>query len=205
MEKADSPRVLGIMGSPRRGGNTDLLMDAVLEGAGSAGARTEKVYLRDLAIGPCLGCDRCRKTGECAQKDDMRPLLEKMDSSGAWVLGSPVYYWGPSAQLKAFVDRWYGAGKIARFDGRPVVLALALGGAAHDARHAVGMLVDSLDHQGSVIVDTVIATGVFAKAEIRLHTGILDMAVKAGRRAAEEAGRRAADPERGSKGKGGRS
>ncbi len=190
MSETGSGLVLGIMGSPRKGGNTDLLMEAVLEGARQAGARTEKIHLADLSIRPCLGCDRCRKTGECAQKDDMRGLLEMMESSGAWVLGTPVYYWGPSAQLKAFVDRWYGAGKIARFSGRPVVLALALGGQAHDARHAVGMLSDSLDHQGSVLVDTVIATGVFSKGEIR-GRDIVSKAVDAGRRAAE-AGRMAA-------------
>lgn len=199
MSKTDAGLVLGIMGSPRKGGNTDLLMEAVLEGARQAGASTEKIHLADLSIRPCLGCDRCRKTGECAQKDDMRGLLEKMEASGVWVLGTPVYYWGPSAQLKTFVDRWYGAGKIARFPGRHVVLALALGGQAHDARHAVGMLSDSLDHQGSVLVDTVIATGVFSKAEIRGRTDVLSRAADAGRRAAEEAARAH------EKGKGGRS
>jgi multimeric flavodoxin WrbA len=187
MGETDSGLVLGIVGSPRRGGNTDLLVEAVLEGARSAGARTEKIALRDLSIGPCLGCDSCRKTGKCAQKDDMRGLLEKMEASDVWVLGTPVYYWGPSAQLKAFVDRWYGAGKAARFAGRRVILALALGSTeTYDARHAVGMLKDSLAHQKSDLVGTVIATGVFDKAEIRSHTEVLEKAASAGRRAVEK-------------------
>ena len=51
-----------------------------------------------------MACDACRKTGQCAQRDDMQALLEKMERSQAWVLGTPVYWWGPTAQFKAFLD-----------------------------------------------------------------------------------------------------
>ncbi|NIN64209.1 MAG: flavodoxin family protein, partial [Anaerolineae bacterium] len=84
-------RMLGFVGSPRRGGNTDILVDEVLRGAEEAGALVEKVTLTKLDIAPCRACDTCRKTGQCAQRDDMPALLEKMYHSQAWVLGTPIY------------------------------------------------------------------------------------------------------------------
>jgi len=64
-------KVLGILGSPRRGGNTEILLDQALAGAGSQGAETEKLILNELEITPCQSCDQCMKTGECATDDDM--------------------------------------------------------------------------------------------------------------------------------------
>ena len=125
-DKKSTGRVLGIVGSPRRGGNTEILVDEVLAGAEADGALTEKVILSKLNIGPCRGCDACGKTGKCVQQDDMHTLLEQMERSQVWVLGTPVYYWGPTAQFKAFVDRWYGAGKIVTFNGKRVILAIPL-------------------------------------------------------------------------------
>ena len=99
-------RALGIVGSPRRGGNTETLVDAVLAGAAEAGAQVEKVILDELDVRPCRACNACRKTGACVQQDDMAGLLEQMQRSDVWVLGTPVYWWGPTAQFKAFLDRW---------------------------------------------------------------------------------------------------
>ena len=96
--------MLGIVGSPRQGGNTDILVDEILSGAREAGAQVEKIMLGELAIAPCQACYACRKGGGCVQRDDMEDLLAKMKSSSVWVLGTPVYWWGPSAQLKAFVE-----------------------------------------------------------------------------------------------------
>lgn len=101
-------RVLGIVGSPRRGGNTETLVDEVLMGAGEADAMTEKIILSELEVAPCKACNECRRDGRCAQEDDMVALLDKMRQSKAWVLGTPVYWGGPTAQFKAFIDRWYG-------------------------------------------------------------------------------------------------
>jgi multimeric flavodoxin WrbA len=177
-----STRVFGIVGSPRPGGNTDTLVDAVLRGAGDEGALTEKVSLSDLVIGPCRACGACEKTGECAQRDDMRGLLERMERSDVWVFGTPIYYWGPSAQFKAFVDRWYGAGKIASFAGKRVILTIALGsGDARVAGHAIGMLRDAIEWQKSILCGTVIAPGVFDKGAVKRHADVLKKAARAGR------------------------
>ena len=172
--------VLAIVGSPRRQGNTETLVDAVLSGAAEAGAQVEKVCLRDIKIGPCLACDACQRTGACAQKDDMAALLLKMQESEIWVLGTPVYWWGPTAQFKAFVDRWHGAKQV-RFRGRQVILVIPLdAGDAHYARHTVGMRTDALNYQGTRILATVLAPGVQGRGAVRSHAAVLARARQAG-------------------------
>ena len=99
--------ILIISGSPRKGGNTELLVDAFAKGA-AAHHHVEIVSVRDYKVNPCLGCDACFKTnGVCAQKDDMTILYEKMSQADMLVIASPVYFYGISAQLKAVIDRFH--------------------------------------------------------------------------------------------------
>jgi multimeric flavodoxin WrbA len=177
---ADHKRVLGIVGSPRQGGNTDVLVDEVLAGASEAGALTEKVILSKLDIGPCRACGGCRKTGQCVQQDDMHALLEQMAQSDVWVLGTPVYWWGPTAQFKAFLDRWYGVERTT-FRGRRVVLAIPLGGGASYARYTVGILTDVLDYLGMAHVATVLAPGASGRGRVREQADVMAAARRAGR------------------------
>jgi NAD(P)H-dependent FMN reductase len=180
-------RVLGIVGSPRRDGNTGILVDEVLAGAAEAGALTEKVVLSKLDIGPCRACDTCGKTGKCVQQDDMHALLEQMEQSDVWVLGTPVYYWGPTAQFKAFVDRWYGTGKVVTFAGKRVILTIPLGSSdPYDARHTVGMLEDALVWQKSELLATILAPGAFERGTVRDYPDVLAAARQAGRDAVEK-------------------
>jgi multimeric flavodoxin WrbA len=180
-------RILGIVGSPRRGGNTEILVDEVLQGTQEAGALAEKVILSELSIGPCRGCDACGKTGKCVQQDDLPALLERMEQSQVWVLGTPVYWWGPTAQFKAFVDRWYGAGRIIEFEGKRVILVIPLGSSdVHDARHTVGMLEDALAWQKSEVLTTIVAPGVFERGVVGERPDILAQARRAGREAVEK-------------------
>ena len=183
-KEANHKRALGIVGSPRRGGNTEILVDEVLRGAEEAGALTEKVILNELDIAPCRACNACQKTGACVQRDDMPALLEQMQRSQVWVLGTPVYWWGPTAQFKTFLDRWYGAKQV-RFEGRRVILAIPLGGGASFARHTVGMLTDVLDYLRTEIVATVLAPGAYDPGAVRGHADVLAAARRAGREAIE--------------------
>ena len=99
--------ILIISGSHRKGGNTELLAEAFAKGA-AAHHHVEIVSVRDYKVNPCLGCDACFKTnGVCAQKDDMTILYEKMSQADMLVIASPVYFYGISAQLKAFIDRFH--------------------------------------------------------------------------------------------------
>jgi NAD(P)H-dependent FMN reductase len=118
------------------------------------------------------------------QQDDLPALLEQMEQSQVWVLGTPVYYWGPTAQFKAFVDRWYGAGKIVTFNDKRVILAVPLGsGSAYDARHTVGMLEDILAWQRSELFATILALGVLERGAVRERSDVLAEAHRAGQEA----------------------
>ncbi len=185
--KANHKQVLGIIGSPRRGGNTEILVDEALAGAEEAGALTDKVTLSKLDIAPCRACNACQKTGQCARQDDMVELLEQMQRSQVWVLGTPIYWWGPTAQFKAFLDRWYGARQM-MFAERRVILAIPLGGSASYARHTVGMLTDTLDYLNMELVATVLAPGAHELGAVRRYADVLAKARRAGREAVEMPG-----------------
>lgn len=101
-------KVIGINASPRKRANTQTLVETVLKGAAGKGAETRVVHLRELNINGCQGCEGCKKhLGRCVQKDDLTPLLQEMASYDAIVLGTPVYWFQVTAQLKILVDRLY--------------------------------------------------------------------------------------------------
>ena len=186
--RADYKRVLGIVGSPRRGGNTETLVDEVLRGAGEAGAQVAKVILSELDIAPCQACDGCADTGECVQQDDMSALLERMQASQVWVLGTPVYWWGPTAQFKTFVDRWYSAQRTVDFDGRRAILVVPMeDGNVSGARYVVGMLAEALDYLGVELFATLLAPGVLDPGAVREQADVLKVARSAGREAVTSA------------------
>jgi multimeric flavodoxin WrbA len=98
-------KVLGISGSPRRRGNTDLLLEAVLKGAASKGAEVKTIILNDLDIAPCQHCDACLKTGICKVKDDMQMVYHELEEADRIVLASPIHFMGLTAQMKLMIDR----------------------------------------------------------------------------------------------------
>ena len=101
-----SKKVLILSGSPRKGGNSDLLCDAFLRGAESAGHTVEKIRIAEKRIAPCAACYYCKNHGgACARKDDMAEVLQKMIDADVLVLASPVYFYSVDAQLKTVIDR----------------------------------------------------------------------------------------------------
>ena len=101
-------KALGICGSARRGGNTDLLIKSVLEGAASKGMTTEEVFISDLDIAPCRGCATCKDTSEkCVIEDDFHGVVDKIRDADLVVIGSPVYMGQVTGQSKTFLDRLY--------------------------------------------------------------------------------------------------
>jgi multimeric flavodoxin WrbA len=98
-------KVLAIWGSPRKGGNTDTLLNAFIDGATEAGAQVERLALRELKISPCLEIYHCFKDGTCPIKDDMLPLYDKLLEADVVVLASPIFFYSVTAQAKAFIDR----------------------------------------------------------------------------------------------------
>jgi len=97
--------ILAFLGSPRKGGNSEVLLQAALRGVVAAGGRTEVIRLCDLDIHPCLNCGGCDDTGECVLQDDMTMLYDKIMASQHIILASPIFFYGITAQAKAFIDR----------------------------------------------------------------------------------------------------
>jgi multimeric flavodoxin WrbA len=101
-------KILGIGGSPRKGGNTDLILQEILRGAGDAGHETEAVFLRDYIINNCTGCERCRKDFTCTRfSDGMDVIYPKVEEADVMILASPVYNYNVTAIMKSFIDRLY--------------------------------------------------------------------------------------------------
>lgn len=179
-------KVLGIVGSPRSGGNTEIMVDAILEGAQSVGAVIEKVHLRNQTLQPCQACDGCVNTRHCIIDDDLSVLREKLIQNDVWVFGTPVYYSGPTAQFKAFMDRWYSIDQ-SYFKGKTVILAVPLGDDRSEmARHTVGMLEDALEFQGTGLAATLIAPNVFELGTVRNFPEVLEKARRIGEESLEK-------------------
>ena len=100
-------KILGIVASPRRGGNTEILVTTALAAAQEAGAETELYLVAGKNIQGCDGCHSCRKTRQCKIDDDMQELYEKITGADGIVFGSPVYFHGVTAQAKAVIDRCF--------------------------------------------------------------------------------------------------
>jgi rRNA maturation RNase YbeY len=98
-------KVLGITGSPRRGGNTDLLLEEFMRGAASNGAEVKTIVLNNLKISPCQHCDACLEKGICKIKDAMQMIYQELEQADRIVLASPIQFMGVTAQMKAMIDR----------------------------------------------------------------------------------------------------
>jgi multimeric flavodoxin WrbA len=109
-------KVLGIVGSPRRNGNTEMLMTHTLKAVAESGLDTELITLSGKDIRGCNACMACSKKEECSIGDDLFPIYLKMKEADGIILGSPVYFGSATAIMKAFMER---AGYIARFNGEP--------------------------------------------------------------------------------------
>ncbi len=99
--------ILAIVGSPRKGGNTDILIDYVIQGAKNQrqGISVKKIYVNDLKLEPCRGDVSCRRTGKCVISDDMAQVLESIEQADALILGSPLYRGYLPGQMKVLMDR----------------------------------------------------------------------------------------------------
>ena len=102
---AEGVKVLGIFGSPRKGGNTDLLLEEALKGAEQEGAKVERLHLSDFTVTPCTECHGCDQTGKCVILDDMEKIYPKLLEADVVILASPIFFYGVTAWAKALIDR----------------------------------------------------------------------------------------------------
>lgn len=182
-------KILGIVGSPRKDGNTDVLVSRILDGARENGARTEKVWLADLEISECDGCYACWKGRHaCSKADDMRRLYPRIARADAIVFGTPVYWFGPTAIMKCFMDRFVyftspaNQGKIRDKAG---VIAVPFGDPARVAADpVVDFFARCLDYLGMRWIDKVLAPGVSQPGEVRTRKRVMAKCHELGRRLA---------------------
>ncbi len=100
-------KVLGVIGSSRRNGNTKYLIEKALEGVESFGISTKIIDLIDYDYSDCIGCEGCINSFKCVIKDDFQVIYKLIEEYDAIILGSPTYYYNVSAKVKAFIDRLY--------------------------------------------------------------------------------------------------
>ena len=101
-------KILALIGSPRKQGNTEILVDEILLGAESKSHAVEKLRLYDYEILPCLDCRRCKQAGAgyaCALRDGMQEIYPRLEEADLIIFGTPVYWYGPTAKMKLFIDR----------------------------------------------------------------------------------------------------
>jgi putative NADPH-quinone reductase len=104
-------KIIAFCASPRRNGNTDLLVEEALKGARDAGAKIEKVMLQKIKMDHCIGCRKCKEPDYddiCVIKDEMAGIYQKIINADALIIGFPIYTGRECAQLCTFLDRWDG-------------------------------------------------------------------------------------------------
>jgi multimeric flavodoxin WrbA len=186
-------KIIGIVGSPRRNGNTHVLVSRILGGARAEGAKTRTIFLRDLDISECDGCFACWKGKyACRKADDMRDLYPKIAEADAIVLGSPVYWFGPTAIMKAFIDRLTYFGRPRNGESirnMPAVIAVPFADRTREASSpVVEMFAKSLDFLGMRLVGKVLAPGVNRRGEVRTRRRVMASCHETGRRLAIDGG-----------------
>jgi len=143
-------KVVGISGSPRAGGNTEILVAEALEGARSKGAEVELIVLSGKEIKGCVAHPTCGQSGKCLINDDMQLIYEKLLSADAIIIGTPVYFGGMTSQTKAFLDRTYLLSKMGKKLEGKVGGVIAVGGrAGHELTTAT--IMDFMTLQGMVL------------------------------------------------------
>ena len=184
-------RVLGIVGSPRKGGNTHVLVSELLGAAADAGAETCEVLLGGLTIRECDGCHACWAGKYCPKADDMDILYDQLAAADAIVFGTPVYWYGPTALMKAFLDRFVYFNCEAnrpKVRGKRAGLVVPLEESDPTAADGVVTMFErSLAYLEMELAGRVIAPGVTKRGEVKACGEAMARARELGRRLAERA------------------
>jgi multimeric flavodoxin WrbA len=182
-------KVLGIMGSPRRQSNTEILLDKALEGARESGTDVEKVLISKLKISPCLEIYACFKDGNCAIKDDMQSLYDKLLEADHVIFASPIFFYGITSQAKAVIDRcqalWarrhvLGMGKEDKRERRGVFISVGATQGKKLFDGAVLTLKYFFDAIGVKYSGDLLIRGIDKKSQIREHPTALQDAFRLG-------------------------
>ena len=189
-------KILGIGGSPRKGGNSDILLKQALKGAKNVGVAVEEVQLRDYQYQSCIGCEKCRKGKQCTGlQDGMQLIYPKIIEARGLILVSPTHNYNVTAWMKAFIDRLYcffdftddrprGWSSRLANEGRKAVIAAV--GEQPDQKEAIGLTLEAMrlpvSALGYEIVDELPVIGIFDKGMIKEKLQVLRSAEELGSR-----------------------
>jgi multimeric flavodoxin WrbA len=183
-------KVLGIIGSPRRNGNVEALVNATLEAAGQAGMATEVFHLNDMNLQGCVACYRCKTDGVCKFDDDIWKVLTAMQEADAVVIGAPIYYFQLCSQMRTLIDRSFA---FLRTDhstrwkpGKRIVFITSQGNKDADLFARVHGELNSIfgEWGGFVVVENIIMSGGNDPSAVMSRTDLLESAKRAGEKLA---------------------
>jgi len=178
-------QILGIVGSPRINGNTHVLVSKILESAEKWDANGDIVFLNDLDIKECDGCHSCWKGNDCSKCDDMNNLYPKIIESDIIIFGTPVYWYGPTALMKAFLDRFMYFNcpeNREKIRGKKAILAVPFEeDSIETAEPLIKMFEKSFEYLEMVLIEKIIVPGVGKKGEVLEKQEILESCYELGK------------------------
>jgi multimeric flavodoxin WrbA len=164
-------KILAVVGSPRTNGNTHILVSKIAEGARAKDAEVDVLLLGDFTIKECDGCHVCWKMEECIKNDDMQTIFRKIIQSDVIIFGTPVYWYGPTALMKGFIDRfvYFNCPKNrAKIRGKSAVIAIPFEEEnIETARPVIEFFQKCLDYLEVNLLGEILVPGVSARGEIR--------------------------------------
>lgn len=174
-------KILALIGSPRRGGNTDILADQILLGAKTMGHATEKLCLYDYEILPCIDCRGCKRDEyACVLKDGMEKLYEKLQDCDLIIFGTPIYWYGPTAKMKLLIDRLRPFIASDKLRGKRGIVVVP----SEEGPGCCGPLMElfrmSFDYLGMIMAGNILAKA-YEKGEIKDNVEELNRAYNLGR------------------------
>jgi multimeric flavodoxin WrbA len=181
-------RVVVVLGSPRKNGNSTILAQNVISGAKSLGAKVDSFYLHGMDIQPCDACEVCQKgegDNDCIIADDMQDIYPKLLKANAIVIASPIYWFNLSAQVKLFMDRCYALGTSDgyKLKGKNIGIVLTYGDSDpfnSGAVNAIRTFQDSFGYVGANIVGMVYGSA-SKVGEIRNNHDLMNKAYELGK------------------------
>jgi multimeric flavodoxin WrbA len=189
MKSKTIKKILGVVGSPRKNGNTHILVSRILDGAKDEGASTEIIFLGDLSIRECNGCYSCWKGRQCSKKDDMNKIYPKIIQSDVIIFGTPVYWYGPTALMKCFIDRFVYFNcpeNRAKIRGKSAVIAVPF---EEENPKTADLLVKffekSLRYLEMKLVGKILVPGVSGRGDILKKGELLEKGYRLGRKIAK--------------------
>ena len=173
-------KILALIGSPRKGSNTDLLVDQILKGAEKGKHQGEKIYLYAYKILPCMDCRACKKGDYvCPLNDEMQKIYPKMEKADLIIFGTPNYWYGPTGKMKLLIDRMRPFVPSGKLKGKKWVVVSPSAEGPNSCRLLVEMIRLSCDYLGMKFAGKVLAKA-YEKGEIRKDQKALRKAFELG-------------------------